>query len=136
MLDYDKLWQGHSLSHKADVTQAVACGAVEIARDLGAAAIVTFTESGYTAKLVSSLRPRAPIVAATPTSGVARQLRLCWGVESFVVPKANNTDEVFKRALQAAKLAGLKKGGKIVLTAGTPVGEPGSTNLIRVTGIG
>ena len=111
---------------------AVACAAARLAADVGAAAIVTFTRSGSTARLVSRCRPEVPILAHTPDDRTRRQLALCWGVMAVLGEDLGRTDEMVAAALKAAKRAGLvRKGQTVVITAGVPTGVPGTTNLIK-----
>ncbi|MBM3304926.1 MAG: pyruvate kinase [Candidatus Aminicenantes bacterium] len=111
---------------------AVACAAARLAADVGAAAIVTFTRSGSTARLVSRCRPEVPILAHTPEEKTRRQLSLCWGVLPVLGESLDRTDEMVAAAMKAAKKAGLvRKGQTVVITAGVPTGVPGTTNLIK-----
>lgn len=112
--------------------EAVGCAAVNLADQIKASTIVSFTQSGSTALLVSKYRPRQPIIAATPSRETYRRLALVWGVIPILTRKMDNTDELIKSALAAAQKRGLVKSGeKVVITAGVPVGIPGSTNLIK-----
>lgn len=115
------------------VADAVSHAARETAHDLNAAAIITPTASGYTARLMSRYRPRSPIVAVTPSPAVQRQLMLYWGVTSLLAPRTDNTDELIAQAVQAARDHGLvKEGDTVVITAGSAGSKPGTTNLIKV----
>jgi len=115
------------------VTDAISHATVSTAQDLGAAAIITSTESGYTAQMVSKYRPRAPIIAVTPHNRVLRKLALVWGVYPLPVARTRDTDSMIKAAVQVSLAAGLiKPGNLIVITAGVPVGVRGTTNLIKV----
>lgn len=117
----------------ATVTEAIAHATVSTAMDLGAAAVITATASGFSARMVSKYRPRAPIIAVTPHPRVARQLALSWGVFPVVMPDARSTDELMETAVQGALETGLVRGGDlVVITAGVPVGVQGTTNLIKV----
>ena len=111
---------------------AVACAASSLAADVGAAAIITFTQSGSTARLVSRCRPVVPILAHTPTERTRRRLALCWGVLPILGERMDSTDEMIAAALRSALKTGLvKKGQTVVITAGVPTGVPGTTNLIK-----
>ncbi len=119
------------------VTDAISHATCRIAADLDAAAIVTATTSGHTARMVARHRPRAPVVAATPDPAVARRLALVWGVEPLVVERTTDTDRLVAQSLRQASAAGLVRGGDlVVVTAGVPAGVPGTTNLIRVHTVG
>ena len=102
------------------------------ARDLTASAILTVTQSGYTARMISRFRPQCPIVALTPSERVYRQLALSWGVQPFLSASVGSTDALFTLCVNTAKGNGLVKTGDIVvITAGVPIGRTGSTNLIK-----
>ncbi len=119
------------------VTDAIAQASVEIARALAAAAIVTPTSSGATARAVSKYRPAAPIVAAATAPATYRQLALSWGVYPVLVAPSANTDTMINEAVEGARRVGLvKPGDTVVLTAGIPAGVPGRTNLIKVHTVG
>jgi pyruvate kinase len=115
------------------VTEAISHATVTTANDLQAAAIISATQSGFTARMVSKYRPACPIVAVTPDEAVARKLRLVFGVVPVVKPEAHETDSLIERAVEGALESGLVKNGDlVVITAGVPVGVQGSTNLIKV----
>ena len=119
------------------VADAVTHAARETAQDLNAAAIITPTASGYTARLMSRYRPRSPIVAVTPSPAVQRQLMLYWGLTPLLAPRTDNTDEMIAYAVQVAKGHGLVKAGDtVVITAGSAGSTPGTTNLIKVHVVG
>ena len=112
---------------------AVARAASSLAAEVGAAAIITFTQSGSTARLVSRCRPDVPVLAYTPSERTRRQLALCWGVYPIVGANRAGTDGMIAAALRAALSSGLVwKGQTVVITAGVPPGRPGTTNLIKV----
>jgi len=112
---------------------ACAVAAVGIARDIGARAIICATVSGWTARLVASLRPDMPVVAATPDGGVARALALVWGVIPLTIAPTEGTDALAEVSIQAAKERGIvEKGDRVVFTAGLPFWKAGTTNLVRV----
>lgn len=115
------------------ISDAVSQASAHIGETLGARAILTVTESGYTARMVSRSRPVVPIVAISPHEAVVRRLSLVWGVESLQMPVAEHTDDMIAKAIQVVKDAGVVKPGDIVVvTAGVPHGTPGTTNLLRV----
>lgn len=119
------------------VTQALSHATVAAAVDLGARAIITATESGHTALAVARQRPPIPILAATPRVAVARRLKLVWGVEPLLMEAAQDTDDMMAKVVHVGMQAGrLEPGDMVVLTAGVPVGQPGTTNLLRVLTIG
>jgi pyruvate kinase len=112
--------------------EAVSHAACNLADDINAAAIVTFTQSGSTAQLVAKYRPRRPIVAPTPLEKTYRRLALIWGVVPILTEGMENTDGMIDKAFTAALKSGLvQRGQKVVIIAGVPVGVLGSTNLIK-----
>jgi pyruvate kinase len=131
------LGEKRCVSPQRTVTDAISYASCATAQDLEAAAIITSTESGHTAKMVSKYRPRAPVVAVTPHAVVMRKLALTWGVQPLLAPKKNSTDEMMSTAVEVSLKAGLIKGGDLVVfTAGVPVGVRGTTNLIRILTVG
>ncbi|NUK30656.1 pyruvate kinase [Parageobacillus sp. VR-IP] len=119
------------------ITDAIGQSVAHTALNLDVAAIVTPTVSGKTAYMISKYRPKAPIVAVTSSESVSRKLALVWGVYSQVAPQAKTTDEMLDIAVDAAIESGIvKHGDLVVITAGVPVGETGSTNLMKVHVIG
>ncbi|BAF60395.1 pyruvate kinase [Pelotomaculum thermopropionicum SI] len=126
-----------AFSSRRNVTDAISYATCATAQDLGAAAIITATESGYTAKNVSKYRPQAPVVAVTPHARVMRKLALVWGVQPLLAGAGRSTDEMMAAAVEVSLSAGLIKAGDlVVITAGVPAGVRGTTNLIRVHTVG
>ena len=118
-------------------TDAISHATVRVSQELGAAAIITSTESGYTARMVSRYRPEAVIVAVTPKEKYVRLMQLLWGVMPVFVPQSHNTDEMVSNAMEGAMSSGwVKNGDLVVITAGVPVGMSGTTNMIRVHTVG
>lgn len=123
----------HSHYEPATIQHAVCLGAFEIAKDLEAAAIITPTDSGSTARMVSTYRPAPPIIAWCHKPQVLRCLNLVWGVFPLLAKQYEKSDEMIAQAKAAALQSGLvQKGEKVVITAGIPVGMSGTTNLIKV----
>ncbi|MDH4139594.1 MAG: pyruvate kinase [Coriobacteriia bacterium] len=117
----------------SSVTHAVSAAVCELAEDLRAAAILTATQSGATARAVARHRPSVPIVAVTPSEAVARQLELVWGTETVVAPVASAEDLALEGLVAAVRDEGLVMAGDIVaITAGVVRGKPGTTDLILV----
>ncbi len=132
-LDYRAHLERRLRAEAGSITEAIAQGACEIASDLKAAAILCSTTSGATARALSRMRPPMPLVAATPDDAVRCRLALSWGVQSVLVPPTTDTDRRLADTVEAARAAGHVRPGEIVvLAAGTPVGTPGHTNLIKV----
>jgi len=87
--------------------------------------------------MVSKFKPAAPIVAVTPNQGVFRRLLLVWGVYPLLCPESSSTDVMLETAVETALQAGrISNGDLVVITAGVPVGIPGSTNLLKVHTVG
>src|SRR5690606_26306444 len=129
---YKKLMHDHVPTSDATTADAVAMGAVDMAYNLSAQLIVTFTSSGSTALRVSRNRPPTPILAITPNARALRQLAVAWGVVGFLSDDIHNTDEMVEFAINAISETGLvEPGGRFVITAGVPFGMRGTTNLIR-----
>ncbi len=117
---------------RQDISEAVSYAACEMALDLEAGAILTSTGQGGTARLISRFRPRAPIIAVTPRRETWRRLSLVWGVFPLLTPQIENTDHMLQVVEDEALKAGwLKSGERVVITAGTPIGARGTTNLIK-----
>lgn len=120
-----------------NIAEAIGHASNTIANDLNASAIITPTESGITARMISRHRPKALIIAPTPFPATARSLALNWGVHPIIIPETKGTDELLSIAVRRALDCNLVKTGDIVvLTAGVPVGKVGTTNLIKVQVIG
>jgi len=112
---------------------AMSNAACDVAEALRAAAILVPTFSGATASAVARLRPRRPIIALTHISWAQRQMALEWGVTPLHIPAAPDVEELWDVSVSAAREAGLiEPGDRVVITAGTAVNIPGSTNVIKV----
>ena len=122
---------------KISVSDATAHAACLTARDVNAAAIVTVSESGTTARLLSKYRPQQPIIACVMKEQVQRQLSLSWGITSLMMPLAHSTDELIEMSTALAKENGFLHDGELaVVTAGVPVGISGTTNMIKIHMVG
>lgn len=116
-----------------DVTNAISHATCTMAGDLNAAAIITVSKSGRTARMVSKYRPDCLIVGACLTDKVYRQLALSWGVIPLLIEEKTQAEELFDYAVDAAEEAGLiESGDVVVITAGVPLGISGTTNMIKV----
>lgn len=136
-LDYDKLLAEYAPKIKNTVTDAISYATCHIAHELKADAIITATQSGYTARMVSKYRPKAPIIAVSSRRQVAGYLTLTRGVRAVICAPVNSTDEMFHNAIQASLAEKLiENGSLVVITAGVPVGVSGTTNLLRVETVG
>ncbi|NJK38429.1 MAG: pyruvate kinase [Oscillatoriales cyanobacterium RM2_1_1] len=127
-----KLPAGASYSGRS-IPNAISQAVGQIAEQLDAAAIMTLTKTGATARNVSKFRPRTPILAVTPHVDVARQLSLVWGVKPLLVLDLSSTDQTFQSAVNVAREKSLLSDGDlVVMTAGTLQGVAGSTDLVKV----
>ena len=130
--------QPSAISHqRSDFSSAVAEAACSAAEEIKAKAIVAFTQSGFTARLVSKFRPKVPVIAFTPDNKIKRRISLYWGVTPMLIRHLASTDAMIKEvetSLIYSKIAG--KGDSIVITAGSPLGTPGKTNLMKLHTIG
>ena len=116
-----------------DNNDAISHATVNTSFDIQAKAIVVYTASGISARMVSRFRPGAPIVAMTSTDKVYHQLSPSWGVIPVICQVFDNTDDMFINAEETVKRLGLaKEGDNIVITAGVPLGKNVGTNLIKV----
>jgi pyruvate kinase len=115
------------------IGQAMSNAACDIAEALSASAIVVPTFSGSTASAVARLRPRRPIIGCTHHAYSLRHMALEWGVTPMAMPEASDVEDIWDRSLDAARRSGLvDPGDRVVITAGTAVNIPGSTNVIKV----
>ncbi|MBC8574823.1 pyruvate kinase [Yanshouia hominis] len=137
-IDYRKRLQNREPVSGGDLTYAVAHATCTMAHDLGAAAIIPVTCSGYTARMTSGFRPAVPIIACTPYESTYHHLSLSWGVTPVLMRECQNgSEEMLEQAIEAARTQGLlADGDMVVLTAGMPIGVPGTTNLIKVDVVG
>ncbi|WP_285116559.1 pyruvate kinase [Leifsonia sp. fls2-241-R2A-40a] len=116
---------------------AITLAAVEVADFVEAKFLCVFTESGESARRMSRLRSRIPILAFTPEESVRRRMSLFWGVESFVVGRVTHTDQMVAQVDEALKSTGRAvDGDKVIIISGSPPGIPGTTNDIRVHRVG
>ena len=133
-IDYKKRFDHfYQKTENRDITAAISHATVTTAHDLNAAAIVTVTKSGTTARMISKFRPYTQIVGATTSDKVYRQLVLSWGVFPVKCDEKKNTDALFDHAVEVSKKANvLKRGDIAVITAGIPLGISGTTNMLKV----
>ena len=124
-------------SGQISVSDATAHAACLTAKDVNATAIVTVSESGNTARLLSKYRPAQPIIACVMNEQVQRQLAISWGITPLMMPLAHSTDELIEMSTALAKENGYLHDGELaVVTAGVPVGVSGTTNMIKIHMIG
>jgi pyruvate kinase len=116
-----------------NLQRAITYAASLLAEEVDAKVIVTPTESGSTARWVSKLRPRQPILALSQHPSTVKELNLSWGVYPVLGPAWKDTDEMLERSKRMPRELGMaSKGDKIVVIAGVPIGIRGTTNLIKV----
>jgi pyruvate kinase len=119
--------------HIDDPAQALAQAAADLAMHLGAAAIITPTVSGYTARQISRYRPCLPIIAVTPNAMVRRQINLLWGVYPLLSPRQATTDDIMRDAVHNALVHDMVQiGDLVVITSGTAGSSPGTTDLLKL----
>ena len=136
-LEYRAILEKLEPALQNSVTDAISYATCRAAQDLGVAAIISATHSGHTARMVSKYKPKAPIIAVTPSAKVASALTLTWGVYPLLCPPTSTTDETFNTSIKVALEAGLiQSGDLVILTAGVPVGVPGTTNFMRIDTVG
>ncbi len=136
-LDYSDILLAKGLTVQRTTTGAISHATVQVAHELGAGAIITISESGFTARMVARYRPQAAIVAVTPRAKTLRRCQLYWGVHPVLGSGTQNTDEMVANAIALALSAGfVKEGDLVVITAGVPAGTKGTTNMIRVVIVG
>ncbi|MBP2637824.1 MAG: pyk [Firmicutes bacterium] len=136
-LQHSDILVGKGIQLQRTTTDAISHATAQISHELGAAAIVTSTQSGYTARMVSKYRPQSTIVAVTPCEKTVRRMLLMWGVYPILGPSFNNTDEMVQSAVTTSLKEGVVKDGDlVVVTAGVPAGLSGTTNMIRVHIVG
>jgi pyruvate kinase len=138
-LDYDAILRNNAILRKKlkishnTITEAISYASCEIANILNARAIISSTESGYTARQVSKNRPKSMIIGTSPNQWVVRQLMMSWGVVPSKVKFTKNIDMMIEESIGVSKkLKYISKGDTVVITAGVMVNKPGSTNLINI----
>jgi len=118
---------------EAGTSDAISRASYFIAKEIGAAAIITPTWSGSTACLVSRFRPKQPILATTPNEAALDFLSLCWGVIPVLIPPANTMDDMIRFSIERARSAGyVESGQQVIITGGAPLHVAGKTNFIKV----
>jgi pyruvate kinase len=136
-LDHKNLLSNLSKNNEHTITDAIGESVAHTALNLNVNAIITSTESGHTARMISKYRPKAPIVAVTANDYVVRRLALVWGVYPQLGQKSITTDEVLDNAVDESLNSGLvSHGDLVVITAGVPIGQAGTTNLMKIHVVG
>jgi len=136
-LNYKQIVSTRRKEKESNMTEAIGQAVAYTALNLKVQAIIAPTESGTTAKMISKYRPGAPIIAVTSSDIPARKLSLVWGVQPIVGTSVESTDELLEKAVdESLKHGYVKHGDLVVITAGVPVGQAGTTNLMKVHVIG
>jgi len=118
---------------ESGTSDAISRASYFIAKEMGAAAIITPTWSGSTACRVARFRPKQTILAPTPNEAAFDFLSLCWGVIPIFIPPSENLDDMIRLSINAARRAGyVDSGQQVVITGGLPLHVPGNTNFIKV----
>ncbi|MFZ2089173.1 MAG: pyruvate kinase [Desulfobaccales bacterium] len=129
---YEDWLQRFNLSFRDSISDAISYAACELASDLRAKAIIASTASGTTARLISRFRPAMPVIAITTRGETEKRLCLSWGVFPYHIHELKNVDEMLEVVkMMAAQQGHLTSGDRLVITAGTPLGTMGATNLIK-----
>ena len=136
-LDYRQIVSKRSREKEANMTEAISQAVAYTSINLGVKAVLAPTESGNTAKMIAKYRPGVPIIAVTGSVNSAQMLTLVWGVQPVVCQRVTSTDEILELAVdESLKHGFVNHGDAVVITAGVPVGEAGTTNLMKVHIIG
>lgn len=136
-LDYKAIVSTRSREKEANMTEAISQAVAYTSINLGVKAVLAPTESGNTARMIAKYRPGVPIVAVTGSANTAHTLTLVWGVNPVVCQRVTTTDEILELAVdESLKHGYVTHGDAVVITAGVPVGEAGTTNLMKVHIIG
>lgn len=118
---------------EATASDAISCAIRRISSILPVAALVNYTESGSSSLRASRERPKAPILSLTPSLETARRLTVAWGIYSVVNQRLDKVEDVTGTALEIARAQGMARSGDtLVITAGVPLGQPGTTNMLRI----
>ncbi len=131
--DYELILRQKKAFMQPTITNAISHATCTTAMDLKAKAIITATSGGYTARMVSSYRPLAPIIASTNDEKTYRQMSLYWGVFAILNTESGSAEDVIDSSIQLSlEKNAIEPGDLVVITAGVPVGKSGTTNLLRV----
>lgn len=135
-IDYKGRLKKRELPEDVDTTTAISYATCSTAMELKAAAIISVTMSGFTGEMVSRYKPDCPVFGCSVNPRVCRQLNLNWGITPLLMKKEETEEELFEEAIRVCEKAGyIKKGDRVVLTAGVPLGVSGRTNMIRVVDV-
>ena len=131
-IDFWQKFQEDHITPEPNINDAITHTCCLTAKDLGAAAIITATKTGHTARMICRFRPACPVVALTMYEKVRRQMAISWGVQPFLTGEVNSTDRIFSLSAEVAVKEKIARNGDIlVITAGVPLGRSVATNLIK-----
>ncbi|NLL63844.1 MAG: pyruvate kinase [Ruminococcaceae bacterium] len=132
-INYKKRFYSIDSPSHSTITNAISHATVMTAYDLDAKAIISLTKSGSTPRMVARYRPTCKVIACTPDEEVYNQMNLIWGVIPLLFDETDSTDELVRGAIESCiKNKLVEKGDLIVLTAGVPLGTPGTTNMLKI----
>ena len=135
--DYKKLLSDRTKLVETSLVNAIGISVAHTALNLNVKAIVAATESGSTARTISKYRPHSDIIAVTPSEKTARQCAIVWGVYPVVKEGRKNTDALLNNAVATAvETERVQNGDLIIITAGVPTGEKGTTNMMKIHLVG
>lgn len=137
-MKYDMpIMSSHSLDGSLSFPDAIGQAAAAVSAGVSTKAIVAFTQSGATARLISKRRPRTPIIAFTPSERIWRQLCLCWGTESRIIAQIEQTDRMVSEVEARLLMEGsVQVGDTLVILAGAPITAKAETNLLKLHRVG
>jgi pyruvate kinase len=136
-LKYSEILHNKGVLTQRTTTEAISHATVQVAYELGAASIITDTQTGYSARMVSKYRPLSHIVAVTPHERTVRKMQVMWGVQPVLRAAAKHSDEMVENAIASAVNSGIvSEGDLVVITAGVHATGTGTTNMIRVHVVG
>ena len=136
-LNYKAILSARSKDHDYNVTEAIGLSVAHTALNLKVSAIIAPTQSGSTARMISRYRSNAPIIAVTAHERVMRKLALVWGVQPIMGTPTTNTDDMLDTAVtESMKNGFVNPGDLVIITAGVPVNESGTTNIMKIHIIG
>jgi pyruvate kinase len=136
-LKYSEILHNKGVLTQRTTTEAISHATVQVAYELGASAIITDTQTGYSARMVSKYRPLSNIVAVTPHERTVRKMLVMWGVQPVLRAAAKHSDEMVENAIGSAIASGIvSEGDLVVITAGVHATGTGTTNMIRVHVVG
>lgn len=135
-LNYDEEFNKKGLQDHVHSTDAISHATVSIAHEIDADAILSITESGFTPRMIAKYKPQCKVIAVSRFPEKTRAMQLYWGVEPLLGPFSANTDEMLELSINCAlQNNAIKNGASVVVTAGVPIGVPGTTNMIKVVNV-